>query len=183
MTVIGWGASGRAQDNGSNPENTAQLAAVNYAGSDDDLSYVNEDINFQATQSGTLQFGDSGDGLFYLDPAGRYELLGVLHDISRQTGQGVQRVDAFTRLDANSSNYPNFSEYIDTESAGEPAAPGGLTATSIARGVHVSWNPPSAPNCAAAAVTGYNVHIQGGAVDKVVQLPAGQISHNFLNLT
>jgi hypothetical protein len=181
MSVIGWGQSGR-NGNGKPPENRAQLATVTYIGSDTDLSYVNERIDFKAAQSGTLQFGDSGSGLFYLDSAGRYELLGDLHAISLPATDDSQRTDAFTRLDIDSTNYPDFAQYIDTENSGEPSAPIGLTATPASNGLHISWNPPPSPACPDAAVTGYNVHIVGGGLDHVVQLQAYQTSWNIPNL-
>jgi hypothetical protein len=113
MFAIGWGQGGKTQDDEKGPENQAQEASLLFDGT---LSALYPDRYFWAVdQADVMQFGDSGDGLFFQRPDGRYEMLGLLHEFVTDGSDWdatPTRQSVFERTDVGSANWTFLQQYV-----------------------------------------------------------------------
>ena len=123
MFAIGWGQSGKLKDDKKPPLDQVQRASLLFDGTAPDLY---SDRYFWAVDpADVMQYGDSGSGLFFQRPDGRYEMLGVLHDFLTRGADWdgtPTRQSVFERTDAGSGNWGFLQNYV-AGSAPCPAAP------------------------------------------------------------
>lgn len=126
MFSIGWGQGGNgANDSGANPLSTPNRAGLKFTPSSPDYSSTNYFL--AVNDSGTMQFGDSGSGLFFQRPDGRYELLGALHAFADGAPAwdpaGKVRLNVYERVDVGSVSWSWVQKYALAYAPCLPSAP------------------------------------------------------------
>ena len=159
MFAIGWGQSGKYQDDHQPPDDQAQQASLLFDGTSPALY---PDRYFWAVDpSDVMQYGDSGSGLFFQRPDGSYEMLGVLHEFQNAGADWDStptRQSVFERTDVGSGNWAFLQNYVLGYVPCLPTAPVGTTPATATSPTPTTGTAPASPaltySVAAQSVTG-----------------------------
>ena len=177
MFAIGWGQSGKYQDDHKPPEDQAQLASLLFDGT---APALHPDRYFWAVDpSDVMQYGDSGSGLFFQRPDGSYEMLGVLHEFQNASADWDStptRQSVFERTDVGSGNWAFLQNYVLGYVPCLPTPPAGTTPATPTSPTSAAGTAPATP---ASPTLTYSVAAQsatgtGGATADLSHARPGQ---------